>query len=162
MLVAMSMPEPTEQHAKLSTRVGTWIGEETMHPSPWDPQGGTATGRIVSRLDIDGMFLISDYTQERDGVINFRGHGVYGFDPLTDRYTMYWFDSIGNDPGGPASGRWDGDTLMFERSSDRGRSRYVYEFEGPDAYRFRIEMSADGERWTTWMDSRWRRISALG
>jgi hypothetical protein len=157
MLGAMMMPKPTEQHAKLKDWSGTWIGEETMHPSQWDPKGSTATGRIVSRVDIDGMFLISDYTQERDGAINFRGHGVYGWDPVGQCFTMYWFDSIGNDPGGPARGRWEGDTLMFEKSGERGRSRYIYEFEGRDAYRFRIEMSPDGERWTTWLESRWRR-----
>ncbi len=153
----MNMPKPTEQHAKLRSWSGTWIGEETMHPSPWDPKGATALGKISSRMDIDGMFLISDYVQERDGAITFRGHGVYGWDPEGQRFTMYWFDSIGNDPGGPASGRWDGDSLVFEKQSARGSSRYVYDFEGADAYRFRIEMSTDGEHWTTWLDSRWQR-----
>ncbi|MEK7820622.1 MAG: MotA/TolQ/ExbB proton channel family protein, partial [Pseudomonadota bacterium] len=43
-------------------------------------------------------FLITDYAQERDGKIHYRGHGAYGGDAARGRYTMYWFDSMGSDP----------------------------------------------------------------
>ena len=30
------MPEPGEQHRALQALAGTWAGEETLYPSPWD------------------------------------------------------------------------------------------------------------------------------
>ena len=149
----MSMPAPTEHHDRLEAMVGTWRVEETMAPSPWDPVGGPATATSVGRRDLDGMHLIVDYQQTRDGGISFRGHGVYGWDPTVGCYTMYWFDSMGFDPGGPAQGTWEGDTLTFVAERSHGHSRYVYTFEGPDRFRFHIEMSPDGSTWSRWLDS---------
>ena len=95
----MEMPKPTGHHAKLQAMVGEWVGEETMHPSPWSPQAGNATSRTTARLEMDGFFVVSDYVQERDGQVTYRGHGVMGWDSNQKHYTMYWFDSIGCDPG---------------------------------------------------------------
>jgi len=74
------MPKPTSQHQKLEMLVGRWRGTETMHPSPWDPEGGTATGRNDIRLTLNGFALITEYEQERGGVITFQGHGVMTYD----------------------------------------------------------------------------------
>jgi hypothetical protein len=76
----MEMPTPDEHHEKLSVLAGSWVGEETMYPSPWDPAGGGARGFIEARMDLHGMFLVSDYRQERGGAVTYRGHGVYGWD----------------------------------------------------------------------------------
>src|SRR4030095_8583695 len=52
----MGMPTVQEQHKKLQTLAGTWTGEEKMHPSPWDPEGGMALGKVNNRIDLDGFF----------------------------------------------------------------------------------------------------------
>ena len=154
----MEMPKVNEHHEKLKKHfVGTWVGEETVNPSPWDPKGGKAVGRMESKIGVDGFWVINDYTQERDGKITYRGHGVYGWDGKTNTYTMYWFDSMGMDPVGAARGRFEGNTLMFEMSHDMGHSRYIYTFTGEGAYEFRIEQSRDKQTWTTFMDSMWTR-----
>src|SRR5262245_6855995 len=88
----MEMPKPTPHHEKLKVLVGTWSGDETMKPSPWDAKGGSAKAVSETRLDLDGFFLISDYRQERDGRVTYRGHGVFGLDAKTNEYTMNWFD----------------------------------------------------------------------
>ena len=41
----MEMPTPGAAHFKLERLVGLWMGEERVHPSPWDPKGGDAVGR---------------------------------------------------------------------------------------------------------------------
>ncbi len=153
----MEMPKPDAHHEKLDALVGTWNGEETMAPSPWDPNGGKATAVSKARRDLDGLFLVVDYQQHRDGKVTYRGHGVYGWDPADSTYTMYWFDSMGSDPGGPARGKWEGDTLMFQMKSRMGHSRYIYRFKSPTEYDFRIEMSRDGESYQTWLESTYRR-----
>ena len=36
----MNMPQPSPGHHKLEVLAGSWEGEETMHPSQWDPPDG--------------------------------------------------------------------------------------------------------------------------
>ncbi|MFQ5504121.1 MAG: DUF1579 family protein [Planctomycetota bacterium] len=151
------MPRATAEHRRLEALVGSWSGEETMHPSPWDSKGGTAKGRIETRVGLDGFVVISDYVQERNGTISFRGHAVYSWDAGELCYLMYWFDSMSGAPRGPARGTWEGDTLLFEDQSPMGRSRYRYCFDEADSYGFAIEHRQDGENWMTFMDARYQR-----
>lgn len=153
----MEMPKPTPHHERLRALVGSWKGDEKMLPSPWDPQGGTAQAFMEARFDLDGMFVIGDYRQERGGKVTYRGHGVFGWDSLQSSYTMYWFDSMGTDPGGPARGKWEGDTLLFVMQSPMGHSRYEYRFQKDGRYTFAISMSEDGKSWKPWLDSTWGR-----
>ena len=84
----MEMPKPTEAHRKLHALAGHWIGQETIPPCPWDPKGGTAVGHCDNRVGVDGFLLTHDYEQERDGRINFRGHGVFTFDAAQKCYVL--------------------------------------------------------------------------
>ena len=63
----MEMPRPTQEHRKLEQLVGAWTSKEKLHPSPWDPKGGTATGHIRSRVALGGFAVTGDYEQKRDG-----------------------------------------------------------------------------------------------
>src|ERR1051325_8115641 len=93
--IIMEMPKPTEAHQKMASLAGHWTGSEKMHPSPWDPAGGTATGRADNRLALDGFALLHDYVQERNGAVSFQGHGVLTFDSREHCYLMHWWDSMG-------------------------------------------------------------------
>jgi hypothetical protein len=148
---SMEMPKPTGDHQKLYVFAGEWEGAETMMPGPMGP-GGTAVGKMKARVDIDGFYVISDYVQEKDGAIVYRGHGVYGFDAQGAEFTWYWVDSMGF-PSVPARGKWTGDTLLFEASHGGGKSRYTYRFEGNDEHHFRIENCFDGKTWSVFMDA---------
>jgi hypothetical protein len=154
----MEMPKPGAEHEKLKALVGNWKAQETMAPSPWDPKGGEAEASSVAKLGLDGMFVIAEYEQQRGGHVTYRGHGVFGWDAGQKSYTMYWFDSMGSDPGGPARGSWEGDTLTFQMQSKMGHSRYTYRFRSADEYAFEIHMSRDGETWNRWIDSVYRRV----
>lgn len=153
----MDMPKVLEQHKKLAMMAGTWVGEETMFPSPWDPKGGSANGKIEGRIGIDGFFLVTDYVQERGGQVTYRGHGVYGWDAQQACYTMHWFDSMGCAPAEPAKGQWLGNTLTFQNKSPMGHGRFTYNFDGEGRYTFRMEGSQDGTQWMTMMEGRYTR-----
>jgi hypothetical protein len=153
----IEMPVPQPEHKKLEALTGTWTGEEKMHPSPWDPQGGPATSRTEGRVALGGFFVITNYTQHRNGQLSYEGHGVYGWDPAKRAFLMWWFDSIGSIPPGPARGVWEGNTLTFSSTSPMGHQRYVYTFEGHDRQRFRLEQSQDGKQWTLFMEGTYRR-----
>ena len=88
------MPKPSEHHRKLAAFEGTFRGEEKLHPSPWGP-GGAASARVTGRFEVDGLFLVQDYVEEKDGRAAFRGHSVFGWDDRQKTYAWYWFDSFG-------------------------------------------------------------------
>jgi hypothetical protein len=153
----MPMPPPTAEHNRLKALAGSWTAEETLHPSPWDQKGGTATGTATSRMDMDGFWLLTDYTQTRGGQVAYRGHGVFGWDPAANCYLMYWFDSMGSVAMSPAKGRLDGNRLVFAQEGPMGHNRYIYDLQGDGRYRFSIEHSSDGKAWTSFMEGTYRR-----
>ncbi|MBI4880040.1 MAG: DUF1579 family protein [Planctomycetes bacterium] len=152
----METAPPSAPQARLGLLAGVFSGEEILHPAPALPQGGRATGRFRSRM-FEGSFLITDYEQECDGRVVFRGHGVYGFDAAERCYTMHWFDSLGGDPGGPVKGRWAGNHLVFQRECALGQQRYAYTIEGGDAFRFVMSFSPDGANWRPLLEGRYLR-----
>ena len=151
------MMKPTDQHRKLEKFSGTWIGEETIYPSPWDTKGGKAKSRQTGKVDLDGFFAIVDYQQERDGKTSYRGHGVYGYDGNRKQYAMFWFDSMGMIAPEPAWGQWEGDTLSFQSKSPMGQGRYSYKFNSDGSVDFKIENSQDGKSWKPFLDAKYRR-----
>jgi hypothetical protein len=151
------MPKPTKAHAHLASLAGEWRGEEILHPSAWAPERRTAIGTFSSKMILDGMYLTHDYVEERDGKVVFRGHGIYGWDPKRERYTMHWFDSMGFPPS-ETLGVLDGATLTFQNSGAHGHARYTYALLDADRFTFRIDNSRDGQSWSPVMEGEYRRV----
>jgi len=82
----MQMPTVQEQHKKLARLAGKWKATEKMFPNAWDKEGGTATARVESRVDVDGFFVVTDYVQERGGQASYRGL-VWGTEVLLNHET---------------------------------------------------------------------------
>lgn len=152
----MDMPEPSPGHLRLEKLAGSWEGEETMHPSQWDPKGGVATGRNRHTLSLGGFALLTDYEQERGGTVTFAGHGVYTYDPSEDRYTLHWFDSIGSPPE-VFTGGFDGDVLTLSHGGPGMHARLTYDLSTPGAMKAMMEMSSDGEAWNVLFEATYRR-----
>jgi hypothetical protein len=152
----MDMPRPGAEHERLFSRLqGHWSGPEQLAPSPWG-EGGAAIGRTHCRVALDGMTLVQEYEEEKDGRVCFRGHGVFLIEPGSGDVLWWWFDSMGFPPE-PARGRWDGDTLLFEKKTPRGEARYRYDFAS-DGYRFTIENRFPGQvEFSEFMHGNYRR-----
>ena len=142
----MEMPKPSSGHVLLEKLAGSWEGEETMHPSQWDPVGGVAIGRNRQQMSLGGFALITDYEQERDGAITFTGHGVYTYDPKEDRYSLHWFDCMGSPPE-VFVGRFEGDVLTLSHGGPGMHARMTYDLSAPETMKAMMEMSPDGEEW---------------
>ena len=128
-----------------------------MHPSQWDPKGGVAVGRMTGGLALNGFALLSDYEQERDGVVTFTGHGVMSFNPKEDLYTLHWFDCMGSPPE-VFVGRFDGDILSLAHGGPGMHARMTYDLSDPENLRTRMEMSQDGTAWNILFDGSYKRI----
>src|SRR5262245_42008761 len=152
----MEMPKPTEAHDVFHKMAGSWTGEETMYPSPWDPAGGKSVARTNSRVGVDGFALIGDYEQERGGHVTFRGHSVVTFDKNAGEYAMYWVDSMGM-PGETFRRRLDGDTLTLVSHNPMGHAKLSYDMAVPDRLGCRMETSQDGIIWQPMFDSTYKK-----
>lgn len=154
----MFMPQLTEHHETLKKFVGEWIGDEKLHPAPWDPHGGKATSRVSYRLELDGFFLFCEHAQQREGKTTYRGFGVFGWDSFQNKFTMHWFDTMGCDPGPPAMGSWDGSTFKYQSQHPMGHGRYAFTFVDKDTYTFKMEQSQDGQNWMPFLDGTYKRV----
>ncbi len=152
----MEMPTPGTAHEKLQTLVGFWRGDERVYPSPWDPKGGEAVGRVRNRMALDGFVLIHDYEQERNGRIALKGHGVIRWDPAMEEYVLLWFDSMGMPPS-EFHGDLEGDVLTLTREDSQGWIRAVWDFGVQGRYSYLMETSPDGESWKPLMEGEYLR-----
>jgi hypothetical protein len=154
----MQMPTVGAEQKKLNELfTGVWRGEEKIYPSEWDPKGGAAFGTWVCHASLDGFNVLVDYTEERDGKINYRGHGVHGWDAREGAFFTYWFDNIGFQPKAPARGTLEGNRYTYASDEPGGRTRMTYEWNG-DVFTFRIDRSKDGgQTWNPMHDGRYTR-----
>lgn len=153
----MELPKVASEMARLTELfVGTWHGDETLFPSEWDPKGGPATGTWTVRPGADGFCLLVEYDEARDGVVQYRGHGVHGFDVFELGFYAYWFDNIGSMPKAGARATLDGNRYSYVEQTPMGASRFTYEFTG-DEFTLAIDRAPDGTTWAPMHAGRYRR-----
>lgn len=152
----MEMPHPSPEQENLSIIAGDWLGQEHIHPSPFDPVGGPAVGRVRNRVALDGFAIIHDYEQERNGIVNFQGHGIFRWDGDEECYILYWFDSLGQRPVEYRGGLHNG-VLSLTAPQGQGFSRAVFDFSDEKRYHYRQEVSPDGDQWFVFMEGEYNR-----
>ena len=152
----MEMPKPTDAHKKLERLAGKWKGEEKMYPSPWDPNGGIAVGRVNNHPALDGFTIVQDYEQERNSAVSFRGHGVFSYDATQQCYLLHWWDTMGMPPN-EFKGTIEGSILTMTDKKPQGLSRAVFDLRQEGKYNFKMEMSQDGRQWQTLMEGNYNR-----
>jgi hypothetical protein len=129
-----------------------------MAPSQWDPAGGTAIGRNAIRSALDGFAIITDYEQERDGKITFRGHGVTTYDSATDRYVMHWIDVMSGPMMEVFTGTFDGDEMVLTNNGQPMAARLTWNLSRQGTMHSRMEMSQDGVEWATLFEAEYERV----
>ncbi|MDH3252667.1 MAG: DUF1579 domain-containing protein [Ignavibacteria bacterium] len=157
----MEMPKPSAGHRKLEMLAGDWEGEERMYPSQWDPKGGTAVGRTRSRMAVGGFALVTDYEQERSGVVGFFGHGFYTYDPKKELYSLVWLDSTGSPPEVFVGG-FNGDVLTLSHEGPPMHVRLTWDLTKAGSISSKMEMSEDGVTWKKLFDAEYRRTAQAG
>lgn len=152
----MEMPVPNENHHRLKALVGNWTGKEKVYPSPWDPNGGEAVGHVENRMSLGDFAVVQDYTQEREGIPNFLGHGVFTFHMVENCFVLYWFDSMGMPPS-VFQGNFQGSLLILTAKEPHGQSRATFDFPKQDSYTFKMEVSQDGLTWLPFLEGIYQR-----
>jgi hypothetical protein len=142
---------------KLSALLGAWVGEERIAASPWT-EAGTASTTIEFTREVGGAVL-QRYRQRRDGRETLTGLGVLDVDEGQVRH--FWWDSLGQRPAAPATGRHTDEGIVLERSSPRGTNRTRIAIEGEELV-YEVAFAAPGERPELLASGRYRRAVATG
>jgi hypothetical protein len=153
----MQMPKPTDAHEKLKLLTGIWNGEEHIFPSPWDPAGGTAIGRVKNRSGLDGFVVVQDYQRERNGVVNYWGHGVFSWDAMQQCYILHWWDSMGMPPS-IFRGNFNGNVLTLANKEAQGYTRAIWEFPDDRHYLYCMQFSQNGEQWQIFIEGKYLKV----
>jgi hypothetical protein len=150
------MPKLNVTHHQLAMLAGTWAGQETMFPSPWNAEPSEATARTTYRVALDGFAVVGDYEQSRGGQVTFRGHAVWTVDPGNGQVILTWFDSLGTLPE-TFRGGLDGQTLQVTSQTSHGLNRLTYTLIDGHTMASRMELSQDGTDWKPMFEGRYTR-----
>ncbi|MBI4614120.1 MAG: DUF1579 family protein [Planctomycetes bacterium] len=142
-----SCPQAGPEHEKLYYFIGEWTGEETWAACEQMPEGGKGASTYEVKRTLGGMFVEMEYSTQIDKTF-FQGKAILGYDAQAKCYRMWWFDCSGTPCLEPASGKWDGNTLVFEGSGECGgvayKGRYTYEIKGHNEFVFTMACSFGG------------------
>jgi hypothetical protein len=107
---------------------------------------------------VSAYFIRKLGEQERNGAVTFRGHGVLSFDSGEQCYRMHWWDSMGC-PANEFKGTFERQVLRMSCAGPQGHNRVTWDFSQTDRYRFKMEVSSDGQEWHIFMEGDYSRQS---
>lgn len=144
-------------HDAVAFLLGRWNGSERIADSRWG-KGGDATATVSVRSDLGGKVLVMDYAGLRADGPSISAHAVITTGPEHDQFNLFWFDNFGFVPSAPAPGHWNGERLVFLRTSLRGQTRHIYVPVNGNAFELTLESSMDnGLSWEPVMHGRYLR-----
>jgi hypothetical protein len=89
--ISAQMPQPTAEHRKLGTQVGSW--EAIMKYTGADGSPTRSAGISVRKKPLGGFWLLDNFQANLMGQ-KFLGHGTTGYDPSKKKYVGTWIDSM--------------------------------------------------------------------
>jgi hypothetical protein len=153
-VLAQEAPKPGPQHARIGYFVGSWDFTAESKDSPMGP-GGAITGSETCEWFTGGFQLVC-----RGEASGPRGRAVtasvWAYDPAQGEYTYYAYNSLGESfyiPGSVAGNVWTWNT-EFPMNGGTVKARATVTEEGPAAYSYRFETSADGTTWALMEEGR--------
>ncbi|MEM7244932.1 MAG: DUF1579 family protein [Acidobacteriota bacterium] len=84
-------PQPTDEHRRLESRIGTWKVECTMYTGPGMPPMTYEAEDVVEALG--PFWTVGSFSCEFGGV-PFQGRATMGFDPKTGKHVGTWQDTM--------------------------------------------------------------------
>lgn len=152
----MNLPAPTEFHRKLLNFVGDWGGEEELHDDTQWAVRGSLAGRSTVRVALDGLAVVADYEQSRNGRVTFRGHGLVTYDTEKASYVLHWFGRTGGRIL-TLNGDFSGEVLTLAMALPPNHFRLSCDLVDTGQLQSRLERSDDGENWRLLFQGTYRR-----
>lgn len=90
----MKAATPGEMHQWLAKSAGTWDGEVSMWMMPGMPESKSTCTTVMTPM-MDGRFIKIETAGMMEGMGEFKGFGVYGFDNVSKSFQSVWVDNMG-------------------------------------------------------------------
>jgi len=88
---AQEFPKPGPEHEKLKTLEGTWDGVGKS-------DGHEMKGVMTFKMDLGGLWLVSEFKSEFAPGVSFLGRGFDSYDTVKKKYVGVWFDNMSTRP----------------------------------------------------------------
>ncbi len=138
-------PGPSDQHKALARYVGNWDAEMEMAPPGEGMPAEVSKAKATCKLGLGGLWLVTDFEGSLMGG-PFLGHEVTGYDPITKKYVLSWFDSM-TPTATTGTGEYDAATkTMHTWMSGKDAMGAPSDFHGTDVW-----TDDDHRTWTMWM-----------
>jgi Protein of unknown function (DUF1579) len=89
---AQEAPKPGPEHERLKQLEGTW--DVVMKVG----DAAETKGKVTYKMELGGLWLVSDFQGEFSPGQKFTGKGLDGYDALKKQYVSVWVDSMSNSP----------------------------------------------------------------
>ncbi|MFO0971915.1 MAG: DUF1579 domain-containing protein [Phycisphaerae bacterium] len=94
MKACMMAGTPGKMHEHLTRQAGVWQGKNTMWMAPGaEATHSESTTKITPMMD--GRFIQVEVSGDMPGMGPFMGHGIYGYDNVTQKFIGTWIDNCG-------------------------------------------------------------------
>ena len=93
MQACMIAGTPGKQHELLAKGAGEWEGNCKMWMPPGDGEPMKSTVTSTATPVLDGRFLKVEVKGEMPGMGPYNGHGLYGFDNVSQTFVSTWIDN---------------------------------------------------------------------
>jgi uncharacterized protein DUF1579 len=109
----------------------------------------------------DGLWLRSNYEGDFLGGKKFKGHGIFGYDPLKKKYVGVWVDNMQTSLG-MLEGEFDAKTntsnMKFEttdpttRQPIRQQHKTEYKVDGNKVFSIHMQIPGAGDQWVKMLE----------
>jgi predicted enzyme related to lactoylglutathione lyase len=110
---------------------------------------------MSNRMALDGFALLQEYEHEENGVITYRGHGIFRWDRDRHDYAIHLFDSMGGSPL-EYRGRYEEGAFIMLGEGPGGKARATTRLQG-GGYATLYEISPDGQTWSPLVEAVYER-----
>jgi hypothetical protein len=142
-------PTPGPEIKRLGYFIGTWKEVGTAHMGSMQGPEGKITSTTKYEWLAGGFFLVG-HSETLSSVGTDKEMAVMGWDDAKKTYTYHAFDSEGG--ADEATGTVNGDTWSWTADNMGGASikaRFTIKEVSKTEYTFKMELSQDGNTWTT-------------
>jgi hypothetical protein len=151
----MQMPKPAPELKKVDYFAGNWTSEGDIKPGPMGPGGKMIMTERNQWMD-GGFFLTMQSEFNVAALGSGTGTAYMGYDADKKVYTYDEFNSMGE--AQHSTGRVDGDTWNWNGekylAGSTMKTRFIMKTLSATSYTFKLEMSPDGNNWSTVMDGK--------
>jgi Protein of unknown function (DUF1579) len=153
-------PKPGPEVKRMGYFIGTWKEVGTAHMK--DMQGPEGPMTTTTKYEwLPGGFFVIAHSDGTSSMGSDKEVAVMGWNPNKKMYTYNAFDSMGG--ADVATGTLNGDTWSWTADEMGGmpmKVRVTIKEVSKTEYTFKMEVSKDGNTWTTGMESTSTKVTA--